>query len=94
MPPQEQTYSASPEQPSGDAPPSGRGDTFFLPPDYPDSDKLKPGDEVTLKVVGRDEDGNVEVECGDSPEEQQEPQESKWTDGLDEAMGTPKNLNQ
>lgn len=41
----------------------GREDTFFLPPDYPGIENLKPGDTVTLRVVGKDEDGNIEVEC-------------------------------
>lgn len=43
--------------------PQGREDTFFLPPDYPGIENLKQGDTVTLRVVGKDEDGNVEVEC-------------------------------
>lgn len=49
----------------GEQPKEGehREDTFFLPPDYPGIENLKPGDKVTLLVVGKDEDGHVEVEC-------------------------------
>lgn len=41
---------------------SGREDTFFLPSDFPQADTLKPGDQLTLRVVGRDSEGNIEVE--------------------------------
>ena len=42
--------------------PATREDTFFLPSDFPGSDNLKPGDTLTLKVVGKDADGDIEVE--------------------------------
>lgn len=40
----------------------GREDTFFLPPDFPGAEKLKPGDPLTLRVVGKDAEGGIEVE--------------------------------
>ena len=51
--------SAVPEASEDQAP---RGDTFFLPTDFPGLDALKPGATITLKVVGKGEDGQVEVE--------------------------------
>ena len=63
----EQPAAPPAEEQGGDAQsadqPQGREDTFFLPPDYPGIENLKKGDTVTLRVVGKDEDGNVEVEC-------------------------------
>jgi hypothetical protein len=38
------------------------GPTFFLPPDVPNTKDAKPGDELVFRVVGRDEDGNIEVQ--------------------------------
>lgn len=35
---------------------------FFLPGDFPGADALKAGDTITLRVVGKDADGDVEVE--------------------------------
>jgi hypothetical protein len=40
----------------------GREDTFFLPPDFPGSEALKPGDMLNLRVVGKDAQGGIEVE--------------------------------
>ena len=42
---------------------SGGEDTFFLPPEYPNAETLKPGDEIKLRVVGKDPRGGVEVQC-------------------------------
>lgn len=39
-----------------------RGDTFFLPPTFPGADGLAQGDTVTLRVVGSNEQGELEVE--------------------------------
>jgi hypothetical protein len=39
-----------------------REDTFFLPSAFPGSDMLKAGDTITLKVVGKDAEGQIEVE--------------------------------
>lgn len=41
---------------------TARDDTFFLPSDFPGSDALKAGDTLTLRVVGKDADGDIEVE--------------------------------
>jgi hypothetical protein len=44
-------------------PPDGsREDTFFLPPDFPGAEMLKPGDMLNLRVVGKDGQGGIEVE--------------------------------
>jgi len=44
-------------------PPDGqREDTFYLPPDFPGSEMLNPGDMLQLRVVGKDGDGGIEVE--------------------------------
>lgn len=53
--------------------------TFFLPPDVvAEYGDLKPGQTLTFKVVGTDEEGNVEAEW--MPEEVDE------LDTLDDAM--------
>lgn len=39
-----------------------REDTFFLPADFPGHEDCKPGDTITLRVVGHGENGEVEVE--------------------------------
>ena len=49
------------EQDNQEQPP--KSDTFYLPDDYPGAADLQPGDTLQLKVVGRDKDGQVEVEC-------------------------------
>jgi hypothetical protein len=36
-------------------------DTFFLPPSFHGSHDCKPGDKITLEVVGMDKDGDYEV---------------------------------
>ena len=45
-----------------DQSPPAREDTFFMPPDFPGAEALKTGDTLTLKVVGKDSDGRLEVE--------------------------------
>lgn len=47
---------------SSDVDSGEREDTFFLPPDFPGADGLKAGDTITLRVVGKNSDGEVEVE--------------------------------
>lgn len=37
--------------------------SFFLPASFPGSENYKPGDTITLKVVGQDADGDLEVQC-------------------------------
>jgi hypothetical protein len=44
-------------------------ETFFLPSDFPNAAKLKPGESISLKVVGVSEDGEIEVSLGGSSEE-------------------------
>lgn len=47
----------------GDQEPQQREDTFFLPNEYPGAEDLQPGDTLSLRVVGKDEHGQIEVEC-------------------------------
>ena len=59
----------SPEQDSSD---SDSGYTCYLPSDFPGADSLKAGDTITLKVVGKDAEGDIEVEHangGSSPDD-------------------------
>lgn len=46
------------------AEPKQESQTFFLPSDFPNADKLKAGESINLKVVGVSEDGEVEVALG------------------------------
>jgi len=39
-----------------------QGYTCFLPGDFPGAENLKAGDTLTLKVVGKDKDGDIEVQ--------------------------------
>jgi hypothetical protein len=57
----------------------GREDTFFLPHEYPGASDLQPGDMLQLRVVGKDADGQCEVEVvhGDD----KEPGEMATADG-------------
>lgn len=65
---------------------TGREDTFFLPTDFPNSDSLKAGDTVTLTVVGKDADGNVEVEH--QPDQGEgEPPATGWKSDLSAMKG-------
>lgn len=42
---------------------------FYLPADFPGSENLKAGDTLTLRVRGKDADGDIEVEhVGDESE--------------------------
>lgn len=47
--------------PDGQEPETGAKDTFFLPPSFHGSHECKPGDKITLEVVGMDKDGDYEV---------------------------------
>jgi hypothetical protein len=62
-------------------------DSFYLPKDFPGADGFKPGDRISLIVVGKDEEGDLEVKPGSQssakPEEGEKPE--LW-DGLDEHM--------
>jgi hypothetical protein len=40
----------------------GEDNTFYLPGDFPGAANLKAGDTVTLRVVGKDADGDIQVE--------------------------------
>lgn len=51
------------ERASATAPaPEPRGDTYFLPSAAVAGMEVKPGDVVKFRVVGSDEEGNIEVE--------------------------------
>ena len=43
------------------SPDQDEGGTFFLPPDFVEGHDCKPGDTISLEVVGKDKDGDVEV---------------------------------
>lgn len=43
-------------------PGESKGYTCFLPGDFPGAENLKAGDSITLKVVGKDKDGDIEVQ--------------------------------
>lgn len=60
-----------------------QAETFFLPSGFPGSENLKPGDTVTLKVVGKDAEGGIEVEA-ESPEEGDEG--GDWKEDLRSSM--------
>lgn len=59
-----------------------RGDTFFLPESFPGKEDYKPGDTITLKVVGQDADGGLEVECVHEKDG-----EKPWQDDMRDTMG-------
>ena len=61
-----------------------REDTFFLPPDFPGSDKLKQGDTITLKVLSKGENGDIEVEHVGA-----EAGEPDWKTDLKQHMNKP-----
>jgi hypothetical protein len=56
--------SAAPEgeEQQGEQPDESKGYTCFLPGDFPGAENLKSGDTITLKVVGKDKDGDIEVQ--------------------------------
>lgn len=57
-PPAEAAPEAPPETGEQAAP---EGNTFFLPSGFPGSESLKAGDTVTLTVVGKTAEGEIEV---------------------------------
>lgn len=48
---------------SSDSEQSSDDQSFFLPSSFPGRAGYKPGDTITLKVVGEDADGDLEVKC-------------------------------
>jgi hypothetical protein len=53
--------------------PAERGDTFFIPSTgIPGSESLKAGETLTFRLVGRDADGQLEVEFASKPETEEE----------------------
>jgi len=47
-------------------PPDDQGGSFYLPSDFPGAENLKPGDTITLTIVGKDADGDIEVQPAES----------------------------
>ena len=72
-------YAESPEQ-GGDEP--STGNLFLGSDDLPEglADTLKPGDVVRFKVVGRDADGDIEVEYATEGEKEGEGMD--WRDEM------------
>lgn len=69
--------------PPDDAP-EGREDTFFLPPNFPGAEGLKPGDMLPqMRVVGRDGDGGLEAEVVPPDKSGKAP----WRQDLETSMG-------
>jgi hypothetical protein len=66
-----------------------RDDTFYLPSDFPGADALKEGDTISLKVVSKSEDGEIEVEQV-SDNDEQEPDADDMGAALDKHMGSSK----
>src|SRR5882672_6447997 len=54
--------SANPDEGNQEQPDESKGYTCFLPGDFPGAENLKAGDSITLKVVGKDKDGDIEVQ--------------------------------
>ena len=54
--------------PETETPETNADNTFFLPAEFPGSDSFKPGDSITLKVVSRNDDGEIEVSAGGGKE--------------------------
>lgn len=62
---------------------AGKGkDTFFLPPDFHPGADCKPGDKITLEVVGKDKDGDYEVRVADGGSK------GNWRDDMKKSLGT------
>lgn len=59
----------------------GRDDTYFLPKAVLKGQPFKSGDILKFKVVGEDQDGQVEVECLDGNDAKGEPKMS-WQDDM------------
>lgn len=55
--------------------PQGEDNSFYLPGDFPGAENLKAGDTITLKVVGKDKDGDIEVEHIPDDEDGNQPQQ-------------------
>ena len=77
-------YAESPE-PVRDEPSSGN--LFLGAGDLPEglADTLKPGDVLRFKVVGRDSDGDLEVEY--ATEGEKEGEEMPWRDEMRQKVG-------
>lgn len=59
--------------------------SFYLPSDMPGMDVAKPGDILTFKVVGKTDDGEVEVEkCGPENKGKGMKNDPEWA-----SMGAP-----
>ena len=60
------------------------GETFTLPSDTPGCENAEVGDTITLRVVGRDKNGGIEVEySGGAGQESSEPE---WKSDLRQSM--------
>lgn len=63
------------------------GYTCFLPGDFPGAENLKAGDTLQLKVVGKDADGDIEVEHMQGGEGEK-PEGKGMMDYFDEEVGS------
>lgn len=82
-----ESENASKDSPEGNE----EGYTCFLPGDFPGADELKPGDTVTLKVVGKDKDGDLEVEHMPKGGTKDDNGTLGLMDDLDQSMGNGNN---
>lgn len=53
--------------------PEAEDNSFYLPGDFPGAENLKAGDMISLKVVGKDKDGDIEVQHMPDDEEGGQP---------------------
>ena len=77
----------TPENEGGGGEQDGGQASFYLPKDFPGAESMKPGDTISLTVVGIDQDGDLEVKPASGPEDGGEGGKPDPWEGLDEHMG-------